>query len=42
MAREKGKARLVYLAEDIEASYFRNSAGDLGDLVTNALQLAGW
>jgi len=37
VAREKGKARLVYLAEDIEASYFRNSAGDLGDLVTNAL-----
>jgi hypothetical protein len=37
VVREKGKARLVYLAEDIEASYFRNSAGDLGDLVTNAL-----
>jgi hypothetical protein len=37
VALEKGKARLVYLAEDIEASYFRNSAGDLGDLVTNAL-----
>jgi hypothetical protein len=37
VALQKGKARLVYLAEDIEASYFRNSAGDLGDLVTNAL-----
>jgi hypothetical protein len=37
VAREKGKARLIYLAEDIEASYFRNGAGDLGDLVTNAL-----
>jgi hypothetical protein len=38
VARDKGRARLVYLAEDIEASYFRNSAGDLGDLVTNALK----
>jgi hypothetical protein len=37
VVREKGKARLVYLAEDIEASYFRNGAGDLGDLVINAL-----
>ncbi|HVV28784.1 MAG TPA: alpha-amylase family protein [Rhizomicrobium sp.] len=36
-ARQAGKSRLVYLAEDIEASYFRTSAGDLGDLVTNAL-----
>jgi len=39
VAREQGQSRLVYLAGDIDAGYWRSGAGDLGDLVTNAL---GW
>jgi len=38
IVREQGSARLVYFAEDLEAGYFRSSAGDLGDLVTNAIR----
>lgn len=38
VAREPGKSRLVYLAGDIDAGYWRSGAGDLGDLVTNALR----
>jgi hypothetical protein len=38
VARDQGKSRLVYLAGDIEAGYWRSGAGDLGDLVTNALR----
>jgi len=37
VAREVGKSRLVYIAEDIEAGYWRASTGDLGDLVVDAL-----
>ncbi|MEA1651137.1 alpha-amylase family protein [Nitrospirillum sp. BR 11164] len=36
--REAGGARLVYLAADVEAGYWRSGAADLGDLVTNALR----
>ena len=39
VAREKGKARLVHLAGDNEAGYWRSSAGDLGDLF---LQSVNW
>lgn len=38
VAREQGQSRLVYLAGDIDAGYWRSGAGDLGDLVTNALR----
>ena len=38
VVRERGASRMVYLAGDIEAGYWRTSAGDLGDLVTNALR----
>jgi hypothetical protein len=38
VVREQGKSRLVYLAGDIEAGYWRSGAADLGDLVTNALR----
>ena len=38
VVRDQGKSRLVYLAGDIEAGYWRSGAGDLGDLVTNALR----
>lgn len=37
-ARTAGGARLVYLANDLEAGYWRSGAGDLGDLVTAALR----
>jgi hypothetical protein len=36
--RETGGARLVYLAGDVEAGYWRSGAGDLGDLVLNAMR----
>jgi hypothetical protein len=36
--REANGARLVYLAEDVDAGYWRSGAGDLGDLVTAALR----
>lgn len=36
--REAGEARLVYLAGDVEAGYWRSGAGDLGDLVINAIR----
>lgn len=38
VANERGQSRTVHLAGDIEAGYWRNSAGDLGDLVTSALR----
>jgi len=38
VAREQGSSRLVYLAGDIDAGYWRSGAADLGDLVTNALK----
>ncbi|HTF63855.1 MAG TPA: alpha-amylase family protein [Edaphobacter sp.] len=38
IVREHGPSRLVYLAEDVEAGYWRTSAGDLGDLVTNSIR----
>jgi hypothetical protein len=38
VAREQGASRLVYLAGDIEAGYWRSGAADLGDLATNALK----
>ena len=38
VARELGGSRLVYLAGDIEAGYWRTTAGDLGDLVTNSVR----
>ena len=43
VAREKGKARLVHLAGDNEASYWRSSAEDLGDLFVQSVRwlLAG-
>jgi hypothetical protein len=37
VVRERGSSRLVYLAEDVEAGYWRTTAGDLGDLATNAI-----
>lgn len=37
VAREKGDSRLVYLSGDVDAAYWRSSAGDLGDLLTNSL-----
>ncbi|MDF0546299.1 beta-galactosidase trimerization domain-containing protein [Sphingobium sp. H39-3-25] len=37
--RERGNARLVHLAGDIDGGYWRSSAADLGDLITGAL---GW
>lgn len=36
--REEGRSRRVYLASDIEAGYWRSGAGDLGDLVINAIR----
>jgi hypothetical protein len=36
--REAGAARLVYLAGDVEAGYWRSGACDLGDLVLNAIR----
>jgi hypothetical protein len=36
VAREVGQSRLVYVAGDIEAGYWRSSAGDLGDLIAGA------
>lgn len=38
VVREQDRSRLVYLAGDIEAGYWRSGAADLGDLVTNALR----
>jgi len=38
VAREVGQSRLVYVAGDIEAGYWRSSAGDLGDLIAGALR----
>jgi len=38
VVRELGQSRLVYLAGDIDAGYWRSGAADLGDLVTNALR----
>lgn len=38
VATERGPSRSVYLADDIEAGYWRNSVSDLGDLVTAALR----
>ena len=38
VARDNGKSKLVYLAEDVEATYWRTGGDDLGDLVTNALR----
>jgi hypothetical protein len=38
VARDNGASKLVYLAEDIEATYWRTGGDDLGDLVTNALR----
>jgi hypothetical protein len=38
IVRERGSSRMVYLAGDIEAGYWRTNAGDLGDLVTNAIR----
>lgn len=38
VVREQGTSKLVYFAEDIEAGYWRTAAGDLGDLVTKAVQ----
>jgi len=35
VARDNGKSKLVYFAEDIEATYWRTGGDDLGDLVTN-------
>lgn len=37
VAREVGNSRLVYLAGDMEAGYWRSSSADLGDLVVGAL-----
>jgi hypothetical protein len=36
--REVDDARLVYLAGDVEAGYWRSGAGDQGDLVLNAVR----
>ncbi len=38
IVREQGSSRMVYLAGDIEAGYWRTNAADLGDLVTNAIR----
>jgi hypothetical protein len=38
VARDNGQSKLVYLAEDIEATYWRTGGDDLGELVTNALR----
>ncbi len=38
IVREHGSSRMVYLAGDIEAGYWRTNAADLGDLVTNAIR----
>ena len=38
VARDNGASKLVYFAEDIEATYWRTGGDDLGDLVTNALR----
>jgi hypothetical protein len=38
VVRERKASRLVYLAEDVEAGYWRTGAGDLGDLVTNSIR----
>ena len=38
VVREQGGSRLVYLAGDLDAGYWRSGAADLGDLVTNALR----
>jgi hypothetical protein len=38
VAREVGKSRLVYIANDMEAGYWRGSLNDLGDLVVGALK----
>jgi Hypothetical glycosyl hydrolase 6/Beta-galactosidase trimerisation domain len=37
IARSTGRSRRVYLAEDVDAGYWRTGAGDLGDLVLGAL-----
>lgn len=38
VVRDNGASKLVYFAEDIEATYWRTGGDDLGDLVTNALR----
>lgn len=38
IVREHGSSRMVYLAGDIEAGYWRTNAADLGDLVANAVR----
>jgi hypothetical protein len=38
VARERGASRLVYLAEDIDAGFWRSGASDLGDLLVNAIK----
>jgi hypothetical protein len=38
VVREKGKARLVYLAGDMDASYWRTDNVDLGRQILNAIQ----
>jgi hypothetical protein len=37
IVRERGNARLVHLAGDIDGGYWRSSAADLGDLITSAI-----
>jgi hypothetical protein len=38
VAREVGASRLVYIASDLEAGYWRSSSGDLGDVFVGALR----
>jgi hypothetical protein len=38
VARERGRSRLVYFAEDLDGGYWRSGANDLGDLILNALR----
>jgi hypothetical protein len=38
VVRERQRSRLVYLAGDIDAGYWRTGAADLGDLVINAIR----
>ncbi|AXB80140.1 alpha-amylase family protein [Novosphingobium sp. P6W] len=38
VAGGNAEGRFVYLAEDIDAAYWRDSAADLGDLLTGALE----
>jgi hypothetical protein len=38
VVRDNGPSKLVYFAEDIEATYWRTGADDLGDLLINALR----